>query len=102
MAKKMKYHPHGSVLFCTFCLEEGLLLLSNPLCIAIIKSCLARAQVLYPVKICHLMTEATHVHLILVVDNPDDVSGCSSCTRGTFLFFNPEPGGTHHNRTAMG
>lgn len=79
MAKKMKYHPHGSVLFCTFCLEEGLLLLSNPLCIAIIKSCLARAQVLYPVKICHLMTEATHVHLILVVDNPDDVSGFIRC-----------------------
>lgn len=75
MAKRMKYHPHGSVLFCTFSLEEGLLLLSNPLCLAIIKSCLARAQALCPVKICHLLTEATHVHLILVVDNPDDVSG---------------------------
>ena len=24
----MKYHPHGSVLFCTFSVEEGLLLLA--------------------------------------------------------------------------
>lgn len=70
----MKYHPHGSVLFCTFSIEEGLLLLSNPLCLAIIKSCLAAAQALYPVTICHLVTEATHVHLILVVDNPDHVA----------------------------
>jgi hypothetical protein len=46
MEKKMKYHPHGSVLFCTFTLEEGLLLLANPLCQAIVKSCLAAACVL--------------------------------------------------------
>ena len=30
MPKPMKYHPHDSVLFCTFSIEEGLLLLSNP------------------------------------------------------------------------
>jgi hypothetical protein len=69
----MKYHPHGSVLFCTFSLEEGLLLLANPLCKAIIKSCLARAQSLYPVKICHVVVEATHVHILLVVIDPDDI-----------------------------
>ncbi len=32
MARAMKYHPPGSVLFCTVSLEEGLLLLANPLC----------------------------------------------------------------------
>ena len=69
----MKYHPSGSVLFVTFAVEEGLLLLSNPLCLAIIRSCLAAAQKLYPVRICHLLVEATHVHLIVVVRNPDDV-----------------------------
>lgn len=69
----MKYHPHGSVLFCTFSLEEGLLLLANPLCQAIVKSCLARACKLYPVRICHILVEATHIHLILVVINPDHV-----------------------------
>lgn len=70
----MKYHPHGSVLFCTLSIEEGLLLQSNPLCISIIKSCLAAAQLLYPVTICHLLTEATHVHMILVVKDPDHVA----------------------------
>lgn len=69
----MKYHPHKSVLFVTFSVEEGLLLLSNPLCLAMIKSCLARAQFLYPVRICHFLVEATHIHMVLVVTNPDDV-----------------------------
>jgi hypothetical protein len=71
--KKMKYHPHGSVLFCTFSVEEGLLLLANPLCQAIVKSCLARALELYPVRICHILVEATHIHLVLVVIDPDHV-----------------------------
>lgn len=69
----MKYHPNGSVLFITFALEEGLLLLSNPLCLAIIRSCLVAAQKLYPIRICHLLVEATHIHLVAVVRNPDDV-----------------------------
>lgn len=69
----MKYHPHGSVLFCTLSLEEGLLLLANPLCQAIVKTCLARAIELYPVRICHIIVEATHIHLVLVVNNPDHV-----------------------------
>jgi len=77
--KKMKYHPHGSVLFITFSIEEGLLLLCNPLCEVIIKSCLARAQFLHPVTICGLLVEATHVHLLLVVDNPNDVPGFVRC-----------------------
>lgn len=74
MSKKMKYHPHGSVLFCTLSLEEGLLLLANPLCQAIVKSCLVAARELYPVRICHMIVEATHIHLVLVVINPDDVN----------------------------
>jgi len=69
----MKYHPHGSVLFCTFSLEEGLLLLANPLCQAIVKSCLAAASLLYPVRICHIIVEVTHIHLVMVVINPDHV-----------------------------
>jgi hypothetical protein len=75
MNKKMKYHPHGSVLFCTISLEEGLLLLANPLCQVILKSCLARACAKYPVRLCHFIVEATHVHLVLVVINPDHVEG---------------------------
>ena len=69
----MKYCPHGSVKFVTFCVEEGLLLLCNPLCKAMIKSCIARAQKLYPIRIVAILVEATHVHMIVVVDNPDDL-----------------------------
>jgi REP element-mobilizing transposase RayT len=69
----MKYHPNGRVLFVTFTVEEGLVLLCNPLCRAIIESCLAAAQELYPVNISHLLVEATHVHLVLTVYNPEHV-----------------------------
>jgi REP element-mobilizing transposase RayT len=75
----MKYHPHGSVLFVTFTLEEGLLLLCNPLCEAIIKSCLARAQYKHPIKISGFVVEGTHIHMLIVVDNPSDVPGFMRC-----------------------
>ncbi len=77
--KKLKYHPHGAVLFITFSIEDGLLLLCNPLCEAIIKSCLARAQFLHPVVISGFLVEANHVHLILVVNDPEDVPGFVRC-----------------------
>lgn len=77
--KKMKYHPHGSVLFITFSIEEGLLLLCNPLCEAIIRSCLARAQFIHPLPICGILVEPTHLHLLVVVDNPVDVPGFVRC-----------------------
>ena len=73
MGSPLKFFPHNSVLFVTFSLEQGLLLLSNPTCQTIIKSCLARAQFLYPVKICHFIVNGNHLHLILVVQNPADV-----------------------------
>jgi hypothetical protein len=37
------------------------------------KSCLAAAYTLYPVRICHIIVEATHIHLVMVVINPDHV-----------------------------
>ena len=52
-----------------------MLLLSNPLCEAVVKSCLTRAQFLHPVTLCHFLVESTHVHMVLVVDNPHDVQG---------------------------
>lgn len=47
--------------------------MANPLCQAIVRSCLAAACELYPVRICHIIVEATHIHLVLVVINPDHV-----------------------------
>ena len=71
----MKYHPNKSILLLTFSLEEGLLLLSNPLCDGIIKSCLAAAQRMHPIRISHFIVNSTHLHLIVEVLNPDDVCG---------------------------
>ena len=71
----MKYHPHGSVLFVTFSVEEGLLLLANPLCLAIVRSCLAAAQQRHPITISHFIVQATHIHIFFVVQDPDDVAG---------------------------
>jgi REP element-mobilizing transposase RayT len=73
MSSPRKYHPHGSVLSVTMSIEEGLLLLANPLCRAIIESALARAQHLHPVRISHFIVNGTHLHLTLVVYNPADV-----------------------------
>jgi len=47
--------------------------LANSLCQAIVKSCLAAACERYPVRICHMLVEATHIHVVLVVINPDHV-----------------------------
>lgn len=53
--------------------EEGLLLLANPLCELILRSCLTRALALHYVQICHFVIEATHVHMLIVVYDPSDV-----------------------------
>jgi REP element-mobilizing transposase RayT len=47
----------------------------NPLIKLLLEKSLAQAQALHPVCICHLTFETTHVHMLLVVDNPDDVKG---------------------------
>lgn len=75
MARLRKYHVNNTVIFVTFTIEEGLLLLPNPLLILVVKSSLALAQFHHPVKICHYLVEATHVHMILMIENPDDVKG---------------------------
>lgn len=75
MPSLRKYHVNKSVLFVTYSIEEGLLLLANPLIDLIIKSSLAHAQSHHPVRICHFLVEATHIHFIMIVDNPDDIDG---------------------------
>jgi len=39
----------------------------------ILKGILASAQTMYPVTICHLVIMANHLHLLLIVQNPNDV-----------------------------
>lgn len=74
MPRQPKFHPPKSVLFITTSLEEGLLLKSNPLMRAILETCLAKAQRLHKVRICHFLFEENHVHIILIVDDPEDVA----------------------------
>jgi len=66
---------HGTVLFITTSIEEGILLPSILVFRLIIESILARAQTLHPVRVCHLTVEGTHIHMLVVVDDPDDIKG---------------------------
>ncbi len=75
MPRPRKFICNKAVLFVTTSLEEGLLLPPNPLINLILESALARAQTLHPVKVCHHLFEPNHGHMILAVDNPDDVPG---------------------------
>ncbi len=75
MPRPRKIICNKSVLFVTTSLEQGLLLPPNPLINLILEHCLARAQTLHPVKVSHHLFEPSHGHLILVVDNPNDVPG---------------------------
>ncbi len=75
MARLNKIFIHGTAVFITTSVEEGILLPPSPKMKAILKSALARAQTLHPVRICHYIVEGTHVHLLAIVDNPDDVKG---------------------------
>ena len=73
MSRNLKYHPNGKVLYVTSSIEVGLLFLCNPLCTAILKSCLSAALAKYRVRLCHFIIEPNHFHMIIVVENPEDV-----------------------------
>jgi REP element-mobilizing transposase RayT len=53
--------------------EEGLPLVATSYMRAIIESILARAQQLHPVQVCHYLFMGNHLHMIVRVDNPQDV-----------------------------
>ena len=73
MGKPRKLHFPGSLLFVTASVEEGILLPCNPLMTYLVFSALATSQSLYPVRVIALLTSGTHIHLMLLVENPDDV-----------------------------
>src|SRR5215216_5194464 len=62
-----------TAVFITARVEEGLPFVPTAYLNEIVWSILARAQTLYPVKICHLFLMANHLHFILAVDNPEDI-----------------------------
>lgn len=62
-----------SVLFISSSVEEGLPFVPNALVKLLLESALARALYHHPVRICHFIFEVNHLHMIVIVDNPDDV-----------------------------
>jgi REP element-mobilizing transposase RayT len=75
MPRLRRVVPHRSALFVTTSVEEGLMLTANPLIALTLTSCMARALRLWPVRICDFVVEATHIHFLLVVYNPEDLRG---------------------------
>lgn len=73
MPRLPKIAISNTVIFITTSVEEGLFFTPNPLIRQILLSCLAKAQQLYPIKICHFIVMSTHIHILAVVQNPDDV-----------------------------
>ncbi|MDC0358638.1 transposase, partial [Oligoflexia bacterium] len=73
MPAPRKVHYNDAVLFITTSLEEGLLMPANPIIKLFLESVLARAQELYPVCICAFLFEANHLHMLLVVKDPNDI-----------------------------
>lgn len=66
---------HKTVLDVTFRTEEGLPLVASEYMKVILRGIFARAQSLYPVTICHYLVMPNHVHMIIVVEDPEAVPG---------------------------
>lgn len=73
MPRNNKLFIVNSVVEVTFRAEEGLPFPPKANIKAIITGILARAQTLYPIKICSVMLMSNHFHLILVVIDPQNV-----------------------------
>lgn len=75
MSRLPKIVLNKTVLALTTSVEEGLMFPPNALMNDILVGCLAKAQALHPLEICDIVIEATHVHMIAVVGDPNDVKG---------------------------
>lgn len=68
-----KFIFNNHVLFITTSVERGIMLPANPLSKFVIKAALLRAQRLHDLKISHFIVNGTHIHMIIRVENPEDV-----------------------------
>lgn len=74
MPRNRKLFVNKTVLFVTSRVEEGLPFVALSFVNLIIWGILARARKRYQVKVCHFIFMANHLHLLIVVDDPDDVA----------------------------
>ena len=63
MAKRLKLHISGKAYLISFRCLEGLPFVSNNLIIAMFLGVIARAQVLFPIYLCHYIVMQNHVHI---------------------------------------
>jgi len=75
MPRNPKLFIKGTLIEVSSRIQEGLPLPPNELSNLLIGNILARAQTLYPVKIVAYCFMQNHFHILLVVNNPEDVSG---------------------------
>ncbi len=71
MARLRKFFIHGSVVELTFRAEAGLPFVATDYMRLIVLSYLARAQKFYPLSICAVVVMGNHVHMLVVVRNPE-------------------------------
>lgn len=69
-----RYLLAGRIHFITFRTQEGLPFVPLEFMNTLLRSALARAQKLYPTTIICFVIQANHVHLLIRVTNPEDVS----------------------------
>ncbi len=72
MPRNRKCIIHNSLVEVCFRTEEGLPFVATPYMRVIMTSVLAAAQNMFPVTICHGVLMPNHVHLLLVVKDPED------------------------------
>ena len=74
MSRNRKHFIHNTLVEVTSRVQEGLPFIPTQFMRLILESELAKAQQLYPVKLTNLMVMGNHIHLHLLVVNPEDVS----------------------------
>ena len=82
MPENRKYFAHKQALLVSARTEEGLPLVSSLVLNLIIWGILARARSMYQVRVCHFIFMFNHFHMLLVVDNPEDVSNFVGYVKG--------------------
>jgi REP element-mobilizing transposase RayT len=72
MGRSSRLFVHNRTYEICFRTEEGLPLVPSVYMAAILRGIVAKAQLLYPVTLCHAIVMNNHPHLLLVVKNPED------------------------------
>ena len=74
MCRNRKHFIHNTLVEVTSRVQEGLPFIPTRFMRLILESELAKAQQLYPVRLTNLMVMGNHIHLHLLVEDPEDVS----------------------------